>query len=143
MSDPRLSEQLALELAPDAYDEIRSAWLKHSRGEEARDLGAVMETLVVDCVYEVVPLGQRWEGHEGARAFYREMFEALPDVKFTVTDIVIGPQGAFQISNLQGTQQGFWGGLPPTDRPLDLNVLIFMAWDRVAKKFRGERVWFQ
>ncbi len=64
-----------------------------------------------DCVYEIVPTGQRWEGHAGARAFYTELFGAFPDNAFALSEIVIGPQGAFEVATLTGTNPGPWAGV--------------------------------
>lgn len=73
-----------------------------------------MATLSPDCVYEIVPTGQRWEGHAGARAFYTELFAAFPDNAFALSEIVIGPQGAFEVATLTGTNQGPWASVPPS-----------------------------
>ena len=52
-------------------------------------------------------------GHDGARAFYRELFEAFPENAFALTDIVVGPHGVFEVATL----------------------------DREASLFAGERIW--
>ena len=45
-------------------------------------------------MHGIVPTGQRWEGHEGARQFYTSFLGAFPDVKFNLMEIVIGPLAA-------------------------------------------------
>ena len=62
-------------------------------------------------MYEIVPTGQRWEGHDGARAFYTELFAAFPDNRFALTEIVVGPQGVFEAARLTGTNLGPWAGV--------------------------------
>jgi predicted ester cyclase len=89
-----------------------------------------------------VPTGQRWEGHAGARAFYQSFLSAFPDVKFRLKDIVIGPQGVFEVAEMTGTHTGPWAGLAPTGRPVRLEVLIHFPWDPAAEKFAGEKVYF-
>ena len=61
---------------------------RHIAHENAHDLPGLLETLTEDCVYEVVPTGQRWQGHDGARAFYQTFLGAFPDVTFELVDIV-------------------------------------------------------
>ena len=95
-----------------------------------------------DCVYEIVPTGQRWEGHEGARPFYSDLFGAFPDNAFALSEIVVGPQGVFEVATLTGTNQGPWAGVPPSGLAVSLEVLIYFPWDPVTERFTGERIWF-
>ena len=62
--------------------------MRHSIAEDARDIDGLIATLTPDCAYEIVPTGQRWEGHAGARAFYAELFAAFPDNAFALSEIV-------------------------------------------------------
>jgi predicted ester cyclase len=89
-----------------------------------------------------VPTGQRWEGHEGARAFYTELFGAFPDNRFALTDIVVGPQGVFEAAELTGTNLGPWAGVAPSGLPVSLGVLILFPWEPASGLFGGERIWF-
>ena len=57
-------------------------------------------------MHGIVPTGQRWEGHEEARQFDTSFLGAFPDVKFNLADIVIGPQGVFEVAEMTGTQLG-------------------------------------
>ena len=88
-------ERLGWPVTPELYEKVRRLWIRHSIAEDRRDLPGLIETLAEDCVYELVPTGQRWEGQAGARAFYQSFLAAFPDVKFELQDIVIGPQGVF------------------------------------------------
>ena len=85
---------------------IKRLWVRHSIAEDRRDIDGLVSTLAEDCVYEIVPTGQRWSGHAGAWAFYEELFAAFPDNAFGLTDIVIGPQGVFEVATLTGTNSG-------------------------------------
>jgi len=142
MPDSTFHQRLALEPSPALHEQIRSAWARHSRALESRDLDAVLATVSPDCAYEIVPIGQRWEGHAGARAFYGEMFEAFPDARVRIEDFVIGPQGVFWQGVLKATSKGWWGGMPPTGRVIELKLIVYFPWDAVAERFAGERVWF-
>ena len=98
-------ELLRRDLDQAEYDEIRELWKAHSIAEDNRDLPGLIATLTDDCVYELVQTEERWEGHEGAARFYTQLLTAFPDVKFMLTDIVIGPQGVVEqadVGDLRG-----------------------------------------
>ena len=74
--------------------------------------------------------------------FYAELFAAFPDNAFALTEIVIGPQGAFEVATLTGTNRGPWAGVAPSGLAVSLEVLILFPWDPVTERFSGERIWF-
>jgi hypothetical protein len=121
---------------------IKRLWVRHSLAEDRRDIDGLVATLAPDCVYEIVPTGQRWDGHAGARAFYSELFAAFPDNAFALTEIVVGPQGVFEAARLTGTNLGPWAGAPASGLPVSLDVLILFPWDPATQRFGGERIWF-
>ena len=123
------------------HDEIRELWKKHSIAEDARDLPGLIATLTDDCVYELVQTGHRWDGHEGAARFYMELLGAFPDIRFDLTDIVIGPQGVCEEADVTGTHTAAWLGVPPSGERLTWKVVIFFPWDPDRRLFRGERVY--
>lgn len=135
-------EQLARDVTPELYHKVRRLWKEHSIAEDRRDLDGLIATLTRDCVYEVVPTGQRWEGHAGAREFYQTFLGAFPDVKFQLTDIVIGPQGVIEVAEMTGTHQGPWAGRPPTGRGVSMRIIIHFPWDPAAEKFAGEKIYY-
>lgn len=137
-----IRERLAWTITPEQYDQIRRLWVKHSIAEDGRDLQGLIDTLADDCVYEVVPTGQRWEGHEGARQFYTTFLGAFPDVHFDLQDIVLGPQGVIEVAHMRGTHQGTWAGMQATGRPVECTIIIHFPWNPDAQKFAGERVYF-
>lgn len=137
-----IRERLALDVTPELYNQIKRLWIKHSIAEDRRDLQGLIDTLSEDCVYEVVPTGQRWEGHEGARTFYTTFLGAFPDVHFDLTDIVIGPQGVIEVADMAGTHQGEWAGIAPTGQRVNLKIIIHFPWNALAQKFSGEKVYF-
>jgi predicted ester cyclase len=121
---------------------IKRLWVRHSIAEDRRDIDGLIATLSADCAYEIVPTGQRWEGHDGARAFYTELFAAFPDNRFELSEIVVGPQGVFEVATLTGTNRGPWAGVPASGLPIALEVLILFPWDTATERFTGERIWF-
>ena len=142
MAEATIQERLALGVTPEQYDKIRRLWIAHSKSEDARDLQGLIDTLSPRCVYEIVPTGQRWEGHDGARRFYTEFLTGFPDVKFAMRDIVIGPQGVFEVTEMTGTHRGYWAGRAPTGKSARLLVIIHFPWDPEVEKFAGERIYF-
>ena len=75
---PSIRSRLARRFDPAELRAIKKLWVRHSIAEDARDIDGLIATLAPDCVYEIVPTGQRWEGHAGARAFYTELFGGVP-----------------------------------------------------------------
>ena len=101
----------------------------------------LISTLTPDCVYELVQTGHRWEGHEGAARFYTQLLTAFPDIRFDLTDIVIGPQGVCEEADVTATHQAPWLGVEPTGERLEWKVVIWFPWDEERRLFRGEKVY--
>ena len=96
-------------------------------------------TLTKDCIYEYPATGQRWEGHAGARLFYTTFLGAFPDLRFELTDIVIGPQGVVEVAQLTGIHLGPSAGLTASEKSVRTTVIIFIPWDPAAAKCAGEK----
>jgi hypothetical protein len=141
VADPTVLEVYRREVTPELYRDIRELYKKHSIAEDARDLEGLISTLTPDCVYELAQTGYRWEGHDGARRFYTELLAAFPDIRFGLTDIVIGPQGVCEEADVSATQQAPWLGQSPVEGRLRWKVLIWFPWDLEQGLFRGEKVY--
>jgi hypothetical protein len=139
---PSIRRRLGRPFDPVELRRIKRLWVGHSIAEDARDIDGLIATLADDCVYEIVPPGQLWTGHAGARAFYEDLFAAFPDNAFALSEIVIGPQGAFEVATLTGTNAGPWAGVAPSGLAVSLEVLILFPWDPASQRFTGERIWF-
>ncbi len=137
-----IRERLGWEVTPELYAQIRRLWIAHSKAEDSRDLAGLIATLSEECVYEIVPTGERWEGHAGARSFYMSFLAAFPDVRFDLRDIVIGPQGVIEIATMRGTQRGEWQGQAATGRAAELDIVIHFPWAPKAERFAGERIYY-
>lgn len=127
---------------PDELRRIKRLWVRHSIAEDRRDIDGLVATLSPACTYDIVVTGQRWDGHDGARAFYTELFAAFPDNAFALSEIVVGPQGVFEVATLTGTNAGPWAGVAASGLAVALEVLIFFPWDPATQRFAGERIWF-
>lgn len=134
-------ELLRREITPEAYRQIREEWKRHSIAEDSHDIPGLLSTLTPDCVYQLPQTGDIWQGHEGATRFYQQLLGAFPDIKFDLTDIVIGPQGVWECAQVSGTHRGQWLRYPATGRPMEFTVLIFFPWDPAKGKFKGEKVY--
>src|SRR5262245_33463191 len=111
-------ERLARRFDAPELREIKRLWVRHSIAEDRQDIDRLLATLTDECVYEIVPTGQRWHGLDGVRDFYTELFAAFPDNRFALSDIVIGPQGVFESARLTGTNLGSWAGVPASGLPV-------------------------
>lgn len=125
---------------PATHRRIRRLWQRHSIAEDRRDIEGLISTLAPECVYEIVGSALRWSGHDGARAFYTELFAAFPDNRFALTEIVIGPQGVFEAVVLEATHAGAFAGLAPTGRRIRLELAILFPWDPATQRFAGEQI---
>jgi predicted ester cyclase len=141
MADPTVLEVYRREVTPELYRDVRELYKKHPVAEDARDLNGLISTLTPDCVYELVQTGHRWEGHDGAQRFYTELLTAFPDIRFDLTDIVIGPQGVYEEADVTGTHKSAWLSFPPSGERLAWKVGILFPWDPDRGLFRGERVY--
>jgi predicted ester cyclase len=140
-ADVDIRDRLSWGTSPDQHEKIRRLWIEHSKAEDARDLDGLIATLAPDCVYELMWTGERWEGHDGARRFYIELLSAFPDIDFDLQDIVIGPQGVFEVAKVSGTHKGKWAGVEPDGEAKRWQVVIHFPWNPDAEKFAGEKVY--
>ena len=143
MADKDVRELLSRDVSAELYAEIRELWKRHSIAEDERDLPGLLATLTEDCAYELPQLGRRWEGHDGAAAFYTGLLSAFPDIRFELTDIVIGPQGVCEEARVTGTHRGEWLGRAPTGGRLTWTVVIFFAWHPERRRFSGEKIYVE
>jgi steroid delta-isomerase-like uncharacterized protein len=134
--------RLSRRFHPAELRRIKRLWVRHSIAEDRRDIEGLVATLAPDCRYEIVVSGQRWDGHDGARRFYTELFAAFPDNAFALSEIVVGPQGVFEVATLTGTNRGPWAGVPASGLAVALEGLILFPWDPATERFSGERIWF-
>ncbi len=140
-ADVDIRDRLGWGITPGEHEKIRRLWIDHSKAEDARDLDGLIATLAPDCVYELMWTGERWEGHDGARRFYMELLGAFPDIDFDLQEIVIGPQGVFEVANVTGTHKGTWAGVEPDGEAKRWQVVIQFPWNPDAEKFAGEKVY--
>ena len=94
-SDPRFQGRFAWEVTPEEYDTVRSTWLKHVGAEEKlfvphseeegkQQLEIVRSTVTDDCIYEIKPTGERWDGWDGALQFYERFLAAFSGMQWVI-----------------------------------------------------------
>ena len=76
-----------------AVERQRAIVAEHIRFENNQDWTGVCTTFVQDerAYYDVVPLGARFKGIDGVRAFYQSIGQALPDLHINVTSEIHVP----------------------------------------------------
>ena len=141
MATEQVTKQLQQTVTSEDYAAIREMWKVHSIAEDNRDLDGLISTLTEDSVYEIVGTTHRWEGHEGARQFYLTLLGGVPDIKFELENIVIGPQGVFEEARVSGIHKEDMMGYKASGKAIKGTVGIFFPWVRKAGKFSGERIY--
>jgi predicted ester cyclase len=107
----------------------------------------LLSTLTEDCVYTVLrttatgATRQRWDGQEGARAFYTALFQAFPDQNWQPEAVVMGPQGVFSAVVLNARQVAPWAGIAPTGQTVSIRMFVYFIWAPDKGKFGGEVVY--
>ena len=142
-----VQQRLEWEATPEGYDLIRTVWLKHCDTELRQDMEGLLSTLTENCVYTVLrataaeTTSQRWEGQQGARAFYTALFQAFPEQNWQPEAVVIGPQGVFSAVVLHSRQVAPWAGIPPTEQIVSIRMFVHFIWAPDKGKFSGEIVY--
>ncbi|MFQ5797621.1 MAG: ester cyclase [Bacteroidota bacterium] len=115
-------------------------WLEHVLAENRRDLEKLIGTLIEDCVYEIVPLGQALHGKKAVAEFYRSLWNAVPDAKLYLQHHYISENGVVEESVLVGNLVGPIFGVHPSGKPISVPIAIFFPIR--DGKILGERLYF-
>ena len=138
----KAKEMLNKELDLEEYKEIKNLWKAHSIAEDNRDIDGLMATLTDDCRYEIPQVGKTYYNKEGATQFYHDLLGAFPDIDFRLLQIYISPQGVVEEAKVKATHEKDWLVLPASGEQVEFETAIFFPWDSKAKRFKGERVYF-
>jgi len=136
-----IRDQINCPFVPAELEKIRDLWKVHSIAEDKRELDTLLSTLSEDCIYEIVGTDFAWNGRAGARKFYETLLGGIPDVKFALQHIAIGPQGVFEEANVTGTFLRDALGYKAHGKSVAAPVAIFFPWSSSAQLFTGERVY--
>ena len=107
--------------------EYQKVLIAHVEAETAHRMDETLATLTEDCVFDDRALGRIWHGRDGARAYYRmwwDGFAIKPEgsTRFTPSDDMLIVETHFV-----GTHQGHFLGIPPTGKPVDVPMAIFVS----------------
>ena len=115
-------------------------WQKHVLAENRRSVEGLLDTLCDEPVYRIMATGEEYRGKEAVAAFYRGLFEAVPDATFDLVNAFVADLGVVEESVLRGTHRGRWLGVEPTGRRIELPLtIVFPIKDG---KILGERLYF-
>ena len=89
---------------------------EHVLLENRHDLPGIMATFGDDVKYEDAPWDERHVGRDAVEQYYRDLLEALPDLRIDVRDRLVGEDAVVLEVLISGTQCGPWRGLPATGR---------------------------
>jgi len=121
---------------------IRKLFLHHYEREQAGDVDGILETMAPDCVYDLPQLGQRWQGHAGARVFYAGLLSAFPDNTWDIDDLAIGPQGVLVVTTMHGRLARPFFGVANVGQTFRWRIVIMYPFHQQQAKFTGETVYF-
>lgn len=99
----------------------------HIRAETAFDMEATLATLTADCVFEDMPTGERFVGHDAVRRYYANWWSAFGNVPEGSRRYVPSPDMFIVETRFVGQHRGIWEGLAPTGRRIDLPIAIFVS----------------
>lgn len=119
-------------------DEIRAlAADAFARFNDRDDHDAFFDAYHPDVVLHGYPAGL--QGHDGLRAFHEALWEAFPDVRLTVEDLVVESDRAALRYRLQGTHGGPYLGVAPTGLRFDVEglTLLRVAEGRVVEEWHS------
>jgi predicted ester cyclase len=119
-------------------DEIRALAADAFAGfNDHDDHDAFFDNYHPDVVLHGYPAGL--QGHDGLRAFHEALWEAFPDVRLTVEDLVVESDRAALRYRLQGTHGGPYLGVAPTGLRFDVEglTLLRVAEGRVVEEWHS------
>jgi steroid delta-isomerase-like uncharacterized protein len=97
---------------------------RHLDAENRHDMDDTLATLTTDCVFEDLALGERFEGHAGATAYYRMWWDAF-DTEVTPERLhLVEPATAVAETTWRGKHGGAFMGIEPTGRSIEVPVIL-------------------
>ena len=112
---------------------------EHVRLENDHDFAACVDTFG-RARYEVVAGDETFDGVARVTQFLNENRRAFPDFRFTASRISPSTEAVIVEGRFTGTQNGFWRGLPPTGRRVDIPMCV--VFDFEGDVMVNERLYF-
>ena len=110
-------------------EEIMAFFTRREDAWRAHDAVALAADHAKDAVV-ISPTGGVLEGREHIERIYRVWFTAFPDLALTVTDLLIDGDRAVVVTNVTGTHDGDFFGLPASGRHVEfLSAFVYTLRD--------------
>jgi len=110
-------------------NELAQLVIRHLKAENAHDLPGTLATLHPDCQFEDLATGQRWQGHEGAAAHYRQWWSTF-DVEVKRApgqQSVWSADGYMAEATWYGRHIGRFLGIEPTGRTIVQPFVVVLS----------------
>lgn len=101
--------------------------ISHVNAETVFDMEGTLATLTPDCLFEDVPSGETFKGHEAVRRYYGKWWAAFGNVPSKSRRHVAAPDLLVVETRFVGTHKGEFDGVAASGRPIDLPVAIFVS----------------
>jgi steroid delta-isomerase-like uncharacterized protein len=111
------------ELAPSYRELLR----RHLVAETVFDMEGTLVTLTEDCIFEDVATGQRYQGREAVRGYYKEWWEAFGVTPVDIRSSIVSEESLIVETRFVGTHRAPYGGLAATGNSISLPVAIFIS----------------
>jgi steroid delta-isomerase-like uncharacterized protein len=112
---------------------------EHMESENVQDFDATLDTFGHPR-YELIPTGDVYDGEEEVRGYFAESRAAFPDQRNELIALHHSDDAVIVESNLYGTHEGPFRGLPPTGRKFVMRFCAIFEFD--DDRLMCERVYF-
>jgi hypothetical protein len=117
VSRDRLLNSILTKLpTPERAEQIFNIIAKHVQAEEAGDTQATMETLVPEPIFESLPEGKSYRGHQSVSEDYARRYFGLTR-KLHITNMNVDAKGAYVEMLWEGHQKNTYHGIKPVSNP--------------------------
>jgi steroid delta-isomerase-like uncharacterized protein len=114
---------------------------EHLRCENEHDLPGIMATFGADAKYDDESWGEHHLGRDGVEAYYRDLLEALPDLRIEVQNRLATEESVVLEVIITGTQAGPWRGLPGTGRRVRFPLCGIFSFESTGK-LAAEKIYY-
>jgi steroid delta-isomerase-like uncharacterized protein len=115
---------------------------QHISAENTHALDQLMATFGMVAAYDDEPWDEHHRGRDAVRAFYADLFQAVPDVEIDVLREHEAGDAVVVESLIRGTHHGAWRGLPPTGQRIELPLCGVFTFSDDGSSLAGERIYY-
>jgi steroid delta-isomerase-like uncharacterized protein len=121
-------------------DDIVALFNRRDAAWQRRDAAGLAATHAEGAVTES-PTSGRLEGRQRIRDVYDHWLTAFPDLVFTTTDLIVEGNRVAQFIHVTGTQEGQFGGIPPTKRRIQFDGALLFTVDESGHIIHERRLY--